>query len=83
MQRARVSARRRTGDRALALLLVPAVALNAASVMVVEIVAGRLIAPYFGMSLYTWTTGIGVVLAGLSLGHWLAGWLSAWSRCCR
>ena len=57
-------------------LLVPAVALNAAGAMIVEIVAGRMLAPYFGMSLYTWTTVIGVVLAGLTCGHWVGGWLA-------
>ena len=41
-----------------------------------EIAAGRLIAPYVGMSLYTWTAIIAVVLAGLSVGHWLGGGLA-------
>lgn len=36
--------------------------------MVMEIVAGRLIAPYVGMSLYTWTAIIAVVLSGFSAG---------------
>ena len=36
-------------------------------------IAGRLLAPYVGMSLYTWTAIIAVVLAGLSVGHWLGG----------
>ncbi len=44
-----------------------------ASSMVVEIVAGRMIAPYVGMSLYTWTAIIAVVLAGFSIGNWLGG----------
>ena len=44
--------------------------------MVLEIVAGRIIAPYVGNSLYSWTSVIGVVLAGLSLGNWLGGWLA-------
>ncbi len=57
-------------------LLVTAVTLNAAGAMIVEIVAGRMLAPYFGMSLYTWTTVIGVVLAGLTLGHWVGGMLA-------
>ncbi|MEC9368903.1 MAG: fused MFS/spermidine synthase, partial [Pseudomonadota bacterium] len=57
-------------------LLVAAVGLNAAATLVLEIVAGRLLAPYFGMSLYTWTTVIGVVLSGLTLGHWLGGLLA-------
>src|SRR3546814_1525513 len=42
----------------------------AAASLVVEIVAGRMLAPYLGMSLYTWTAVIAVVLAGFSLGHW-------------
>lgn len=62
--------------RGLALLLVVVVGINAAGAMIVEIVAGRLLAPYFGMSLYTWTTVIGVVLTGLAIGHWLGGWLA-------
>lgn len=41
--------------------------------MVLEITAGRLLAPYIGVSLYTWTSIIGVVLAGLSLGNWIGG----------
>jgi spermidine synthase/MFS family permease len=44
-----------------------------ALVLVVEIVAARLIAPFVGVSLYSWTAIIGVVLAGLSLGNWLGG----------
>jgi len=44
--------------------------------MVLELVAGRIIAPHVGVSLYTWTTVIGVVLAGLSLGNFLGGRLA-------
>lgn len=41
--------------------------------MVIELVAGRILAPYVGVSLYTWTSIIGVVLAGISLGNYLGG----------
>ncbi len=41
--------------------------------MVLELVAGRLISRYLGSSLYTWTSVIGVVLAGISLGNYLGG----------
>jgi nitrate/nitrite transporter NarK len=41
--------------------------------LVLELVAGRILAPTVGVSLYTWTAVIGVVLAGLSLGSWLGG----------
>ncbi len=44
--------------------------------MVLELVAGRIIAPYVGVSLYTWTSVIGVVLAGISLGNFLGGRLA-------
>ena len=49
---------------------------TSALVLVVEIVAARLIAPFVGVSLYSWTSIIGVILAGLSLGNWLGG---AWA----
>jgi len=41
--------------------------------MALELVAGRILAPYIGVSLYTWTSIIGVVLAGISLGNFLGG----------
>ena len=49
---------------------------SSACVMVLELVAGRIIAPYVGVSLYTWTSVIGVVLAGISLGNYLGGRLA-------
>ena len=58
---------------------VPAVAAGAltfctsALVLVLEILAGRLLAPYVGISLETSTGIIGTVLAAISLGSWLGG----------
>lgn len=46
---------------------------SAACIMVIELVAGRLIARHLGSSLYTWTSIIGVVLAGMSLGNYIGG----------
>ena len=48
-------------------------------VMVLEIVAARLIAANLGASLYTWTSVIGVILAGISIGNFSGGksWLCA------
>ena len=45
-------------------------------IMVLELVAGRIIAPQVGVSLYTWTSVIGVILAGMSLGNYLGGRLA-------
>ena len=44
--------------------------------LVIELVAGRIMAPYVGVSLYTWTSIIGVVLAGISIGAYLGGLLA-------
>src|SRR5512135_2647471 len=41
--------------------------------LVIEVVAGRILAPFVGVSLYTWTSIIGVVLAGISIGAFLGG----------
>ncbi len=45
-------------------------------VLVVELVAGRLISRYLGQSLYTWTTIIGVILGGITIGNYLGGRLA-------
>jgi spermidine synthase len=50
--------------------------ISSACIMILELVAGRIIAPYVGVSLYTWTSIIGVVLAGISLGNYLGGQLA-------
>jgi MFS family permease len=44
--------------------------------LVLELVAGRILAPEVGVSLNTWTAVIGVVLAGLVVGNWLGGILA-------
>jgi spermidine synthase len=36
-------------------------------------VAGRILAPFVGVSLYTWTSIIGVILAGISIGAYIGG----------
>lgn len=58
-------------------LLIGLQAVISAASLVVEIVAGRMIAPYVGMSLYSWTAIIAVVLAGFSAGHWWGGRIAA------
>jgi spermidine synthase len=44
-----------------------------ACTLILELVAGRILAPFIGVSLYTWTSIIGVVLAGISVGNYLGG----------
>ncbi len=46
---------------------------TSAAVLVLEILAGRLLAPYVGVSLETFTGIIGTILAGIAVGAWLGG----------
>jgi predicted membrane-bound spermidine synthase len=45
-----------------------------------EIAAGRILAPFFGTSLVTWTAVIATVLAGFSLGNALGGFMAERER---
>jgi hypothetical protein len=47
--------------------------LSSAAVLVLEILAARLLAPYVGVTLETYTAIIGVILAGIAVGSWLGG----------
>ncbi len=49
---------------------------TSAAVLVLEILAGRLLAPYVGVTLETATAIIGVVLAAISAGTWAGGYLA-------
>jgi tetratricopeptide (TPR) repeat protein/MFS family permease len=50
-----------------------AVFLSSFCIMVLELVAGRVIAKHLGSSIYTWTSVIGIVLAGIAAGNYLGG----------
>lgn len=50
-----------------------AVLISGTTSMGLEIVAGRIIAPEFGNSIYTWGSIIGVFMAALSLGYYIGG----------
>lgn len=46
---------------------------SSAAVLVLEILASRMMAPYVGVTLETFTGIIGTVLAGIAVGSWLGG----------
>jgi spermidine synthase len=43
--------------------------------MIIELCANRILAPWFGNSLYTWTGLIGIILVAMSVGYYFGGWL--------
>src|SRR6266545_3862461 len=57
-------------------LLPVVVFVTGACVLVIEIVATRILAPYFGNTIYSVSSVISVVLAALSVGYWIGGRLA-------
>lgn len=53
--------------------LLVTVFLTGACVLVVEVVAVRILSPYFGNTIFTFSSILGVVLAALSLGYYVGG----------
>lgn len=51
-----------------------------AAVMVIELLGTRLIAPFYGASLYVWTSLISVTLIALALGYYVGGILADRAR---
>ena len=69
------------GDSAHPWLLHGVVFVCGAVLMGLEIVGSRILAPYFGNSIFVWGSLISVVLAALSLGYWLGGMVAdRWPR---
>lgn len=44
--------------------------------MAFEVVGSRALGPFFGTSIFVWTSLIGIVMGSLSIGYWLGGLLS-------
>jgi spermidine synthase len=65
-----------TAARRHGLAVAGAVFVSGAVVLGMEIAASRVLAPFFGNSLFVWGSLIGVVLAGLSIGYWGGGVLA-------
>ncbi len=47
--------------------------ISGATVMVLELIGARVLAPYLGTSIIVWTSLIGIVMASLSAGYYLGG----------
>jgi len=58
------------------ILLLASVFVTGAAVLIVEIIAIRILAPYYGNTIYTASSVISTILAALSLGYYLGGIVS-------
>lgn len=63
------------GERAVGTLTYyyPTVFVTGAAIMVLELLGARVLAPYYGSSLFVWSSLITVTLVALAIGYWLGG----------
>ena len=54
--------------------------IEGAAVMATELLGAKMLAPYFGSSLYVWATVLAITLGGLALGYYWGGTLSYKSK---
>ncbi|MGH8699710.1 MAG: fused MFS/spermidine synthase, partial [Burkholderiales bacterium] len=54
--------------------------LSGAAVLALELLASRIMTPYFGVSLYIWTGILSITLVALALGYWAGGRLATGRR---
>lgn len=58
------------------LFLLATVSVSGGAVMILELLGTRIIAPYYGASLYVWSALIAVTMIALALGYYLGGYLA-------
>ena len=54
--------------------------ISGAAILALELLASRIMTPYFGVSLYIWTGILSITLIALALGYWGGGRLAAGKR---
>ena len=72
-KRSKVSSKKSKSTRPVRRSIYLFAVLEGATVMAVELLSARMIAPYFGSSLYVWGTVIGFTLLALALGYFAGG----------
>ncbi len=58
------------------LFLLATVTISGGAVMILELLGTRIIAPFYGASLYVWSALISVTMIALALGYYLGGYLA-------
>jgi predicted membrane-bound spermidine synthase len=62
------------------MLLYAIVFITGGAVLALELLASRIMTPYFGVSLYIWTGILSITLVALAIGYRAGGWLAASGR---
>src|SRR6188768_1650344 len=55
------------------MLLNAIVFITGGAILALELLASRIMTPYFGVSLYIWTGILSITLVSLALGYWAGG----------
>lgn len=58
------------------IILYSAVFINGATVLIIEILGTRILAPFYGSTIFVWSSLITATMAFLALGYSLGGWLA-------
>ena len=61
------------------MLLYAIIFISGGAILALELLASRIMTPYFGVSLYIWTGILSITLVSLALGYWAGGKLAAHS----
>ena len=59
------------------MLLYAVIFVSGAAILALELLASRIMTPYFGVSLYIWTGILSITLVALAIGYWAGGALAA------
>ena len=59
------------------MLLHAIIFISGGAILALELLASRIMTPYFGVSLYIWTGILSITLVALAIGYWLGGRLAA------
>jgi len=59
------------------MLLQAIIFITGAAILALELLASRIMTPYFGVSLYIWSGILSITLVSLALGYWAGGRLAS------
>lgn len=65
-----------TNNNTYLIAILSTIFLTGAAILIIEIAATRVLAPYFGNTIFTFSSVISIILAALSLGYYLGGRLA-------